>query len=134
MPYDHKKPFMYNGEQKFHGAPVSSSSVAYLANAGVHKFEAASTYTLAGPGIGNIVTLVSTVDASVVSKTSTGGQVSFNLAGGTQVLNLLYDSTALVHPCVSLLGVAATQWVITSYGAHSAASMATSNAGISVST
>src|SRR5688572_13570046 len=112
MPYDHKKPFMYNGEHKFHGAPVSSSSVSYLANAGVHKFEAASTYTLAGPGIGNVVTLVSTVDASVVSKTSTGGQVAFDYRGGTQVLNLLWDSTALTAPAVTLLGVASTQWAI----------------------
>ena len=72
------------------------------------------------------------VDASVVSKTSTGGQVAFNGAGGTQVLNLLYDSTTLNDPCVHLLGEAATQWRIMGFGANGA--MATSNAGISVTT
>jgi hypothetical protein len=134
MAYEAKKPFMYTQEHRFHGAPVSSSSVAYLTNAGVHKFEAASTYTLAGPGIGNMVTLISTVDASVISKTSTGGQVAFNAAGGTQKLDLMWDSTTLNIPCVTLIGVAATQWVIAGFGFHSTVSAYTSNAGITVTT
>jgi hypothetical protein len=59
-------------------------------------------------------------------------QVSFNGAGGTQKLNLLYDSTVLNDPYVTLLGESATQWRILSFGNNGA--MATSNAGISVTT
>jgi hypothetical protein len=83
--------------------------------------------------VGSLVTIYAVgVDASVISKTSTGGQVAFSSNGGTQVLNLLYDSTVLNNPCVTLLGESATQWRIMSFGNNGA--MATSNAGISVTT
>jgi hypothetical protein len=75
------------------------------------------------------------VDAVINSVSTTAGstgQVSFNGAGGTQKLNLLYDSTVLNDPCVTLLGESATQWRILSFGNNGA--MATSNAGISVTT
>jgi hypothetical protein len=128
-----KKPFIFTQEQRFYGEPASSSSVDQLPAAGVHKLVLASTYTLAGPSVGSLVTIYAVgVDASLVSKTSTGGQVAFNGAGGTQKLNLLYDSTVLNDPCVTFLGEAATQWRIIGFGANGA--MATSNAGISVTT
>jgi hypothetical protein len=93
----------------------------------------ALAYFLQGPAVGSLVTIYSVgVDASVKSVTSTGGQVAFSGNGGTQVLNLLYDSTVLNVPCVTLLGQDSTTWVITSFGNNGA--MATSNAGISVST
>jgi hypothetical protein len=58
--------------------------------------------------------------------------VAFDGRGGTQVLNLLYDSTTLQDPAVTLISESSTQWRIIGLagnGAH-----ATSNAGISVST
>jgi hypothetical protein len=128
-----KKPFIYTMAHKYNGEPNSSSSSAQLAPNGVHKLVTASTYTLAGPSVGSLVTLYSVgVDASVVSKTSSGGQVAFAETGGTQVLNLLYDSTVANTPTVTLLGESSTQWRIISFVNH--ATMATSNAGISVTT
>jgi hypothetical protein len=128
-----KKPFIYSMANKYNGEPNSSSSSAQLAPNGVHKLVLASTYTLAGPSVGSLVTLYSVgVDASVVSKTTSGGQVAFNGMGGTQVLNLLYDSTVGNDPCVTLLGEATTQWRV--IGFTNAAAYATSNSGISIST
>jgi hypothetical protein len=132
-----KKPFLYTQEARFHGEPATSaagsSTAPVLANCGVHKLVLASTYYLAPPAVGSLVTIYSVAaDASVICKTSTGGTVSFNNAGGTQVLNLLYDSTALNDPMVTLLGESATQWRI--MGVAGNAVLATSNAGISIST
>jgi hypothetical protein len=129
-----KKPFIYTKESKFHGEPVSSSSVSQLARNGIHKLVAASTYTLQGPEVGSLVTIYSVgVDASVISKTSTGGQVAFAATGGTQVLNLLYDSTVINTPCVTLLGEAATQWRIINVVAPPV-NWASSNAAVTVTT
>jgi hypothetical protein len=133
-----RKPFVYTQECRYHGEPPSSaagsSTAPALVNSGVHKLVLASTYVLQRPDVGSLVTIYSVgVDASVISKTSTGGSVSFNGAGGTtQALNLLYDSTVLNDPCVTLMGESATQWRIIGFGANGA--MATSNAGISVTT
>jgi hypothetical protein len=71
------------------------------------------------------------VDCTIVS-TSSSGQVAFNGMGGTQKINLLYDSTVGNDPCVTLLGEATTQWRVLS--ATNAAAFATSNAGISITT
>jgi hypothetical protein len=125
-----KKPFVYSLEHKMHGTPQSSASV--LANNGVHQLTAAATYALAGPRIGSLVTIYSVgVDCTIVS-TCTAGQVSFNGMGGTQKINLLYDSTVGNDPCVTLLGEATTQWRVLSF--TNAAAFATSNSGISIST
>jgi hypothetical protein len=132
-----KKPFIYTQAHKYHGEPATSaggsSTAPVLANNGVHNLVAASTYFLEGPAPGSLVTIfASGVDASVKSVTSTGGQVCFSGNGGTQVLNLLYDSTVLNVPSVTLVGRDSTSWVITGFGNNGA--MATSNAGISVTT
>jgi hypothetical protein len=98
----------------------------------VHKLVAAATYYLAPPQPGSLVTIYSVgVDASVICRTSTGGTVAFNSIGGTtQAINLLYDSTVLNDPMVTLIGESATQWRIMSF--VNGASLATSNAGISL--
>ena len=129
-----KKPFLFTREHKYNGEPVSSSSAAQLANNGVHKLVLASTYTLQGPQVGSMVTIyASSVDASIVSKTSTGGQVAFNAAGGTQRLNLLYDSTVLNDPCVTLIGESATQWRIMNV-VTPPVNWLSSNAGVTITT
>jgi hypothetical protein len=132
-----KKPFVFTQEYRYHGEPASSaggsSTAPVLANNGVHNLVAASTYFLQGPAVGSMVTIfASGVDASVKSVTSTGGQVCFSGNGGTQVLNLLYDSTVLNVPSATLIGRDTTSWVIIGFGNNGA--MATSNAGISVTT
>jgi hypothetical protein len=132
----YKKTFVYSGEHKYHGELASSSSSTKIPNSGVHKITAASTYKLEGPYPGALVTIYAVgVDASINCTSTFGGstgQAAFNSAGGTQVLNLLYDSTSLNDPMVTLIGESATQWRIMSFAGGAA--MATSNAGISVTT
>lgn len=131
-----KKPFIYTLKHKYHGTLTSSSSGASTApaipNHGIHRITKASTYVLQGPDVGSLVTIYATsVDASITSATSSGGQCAFNDLGGTQVLNLLYDSTVGNSPMVTLLGESSTQWRIMSC---MNGTLATSNAGISIST
>jgi hypothetical protein len=131
-----KKSFIYTQESRYHGEPASApgaSTAPVLANNGVHKLVLASTYYLAPPQPGSLVTVYSVgVDASLICKTSTGGTVAFGNTGGTQVLNLLYDSTTLNDPMVTLIGESATQWRIMSF--VNGAALATSNAGLSLTT
>jgi hypothetical protein len=115
-----KQPFVYTLKHKMFGTLASSSSGSSTApaipNHGVHKIAAASTYVLQGPDVGSLVTIYAVgVDASITSKTSTGGQCAFNNAGGTQVLNFAFNSTVNNQdPCVTLIGEATTQWRIMS--------------------
>jgi hypothetical protein len=131
-----KQPFVYTLKHKMLGTPASSA--ATLPNHGVTKITAASTYTLAGPEVGSLVTLYSVgVDATIVSVSTvvgSTGQVSFDGAGGTaQKLNLLYDSTVANTPCVTMIGESATQWrIISVVGAP--VNWVSSNAGVSVTT
>jgi hypothetical protein len=129
-----KQPFVYTLKHKMLGTPASSA--AAIPNNGVTKITAASTYTLAGPEVGSLVTIYAVgVDATIVSVstvTGSSGQVAFNGMGGTQKLNLLYDSTVGNDPLVTLLGEATTQWRV--LNAVNAGAFATSNAGISITT
>jgi hypothetical protein len=129
-----KQPFVYTLKHKMLGTPASSA--AAIPNNGVTRITAASTYTLAGPEVGSLVTIYAVgVDATIVSVstvTGSSGQVAFNGMGGTQKLNLLYDSTVGNDPLVTLIGEATTQWRV--MGATNAATFATSNAGISITT
>jgi hypothetical protein len=128
------KRYPYRGDNKMYGTLASSSSSVQIPNSGFHRIRLASTYTLQGPVEGSLVTLYATsVDASVVSKTSTGGQVAFDDNGGTQVLNLLYDSTVKNCPCVTLLGESSTQWRIIGAVAPPV-NLVSSNAGVTVTT
>jgi hypothetical protein len=110
-----KQPFIYTQKHKHFGS--AASSTATIPNHGVTKITAAATYALAGPEVGSLVTLTAVgVDATIVSvSTVTGstGQVSFNAAGGTQKLNLCYNSTVSNQDIsVTLLGEGSTQWRI----------------------
>jgi hypothetical protein len=129
-----KQPFVYTLKHKMLGTVASSTAV--IPNNGVTKLTAASTYTLAGPEVGSLVTIYSVgADVTIVSVstvTGSSGQVAFNGMGGTQKLNLLYDSTVGNDPLVTLLGEATTQWRV--LNAVNAAAFATSNAGISITT
>jgi hypothetical protein len=139
MAYEHKKPFIFTQEAKFYGEPLSSapgsSTAPALAPNGVHKLVAASTYVMGPPKPGSFVVLYSVgVDASVISKTSTGGTCAFNDMGTTiQRLNLGYDSTIGGSPAVMCVGESATQWRIIGVSIP-ALHAGTSNSVISVST
>jgi hypothetical protein len=110
-----KRPFIYSLEHKLHGTPQTTATV--LVNNGVHQLTGASTWILAQPRVGSLVTIyaaatMSTANITIVS-TSTGGQVAFNSLGGTQKL-VLSPTTAAVGEdmAVTLLGESATQWRI----------------------
>jgi hypothetical protein len=110
-----KRPFIYSLEHKLHGTPQTTATV--LVNNGVHQLTGASTWILAQPRVGSLVTIyaaatMSTANITIVS-TSTGGKVAFNSLGGTQKL-VLSPTTAAVGEdmAVTLLGESATQWRI----------------------
>ena len=112
-----KKPFIYSLEHKMNGTPQTTATV--LANNGVHQLTGASTWIIAQPRVGSLVTIyaaasMSTANITIVS-TSTGGQVAFNSLGGTQKL-ILSPTTAAVGEdmSVTLLGESSTQWRIVS--------------------
>jgi hypothetical protein len=112
-----RKPFIYSLEHKLHGTPQTTATV--LVNNGVHQLTGASTWILAQPRVGSLVTIyaaatMSTANITIVS-TSTGGQVAFNSGGGTQKL-VLSPTTAGAGEdmSVTLLGEASTQWRIVS--------------------
>ena len=112
-----KKPFIYTLEHKMNGTPQTTATV--LANNGVHQLTGASTWVLAGPRVGSLVTIyaaasMSTANITIVS-TSSSGQVAFNSLAGTQKL-ILSPTTAAVGEdmSVTLIGEATTQWRIVS--------------------
>ena len=130
-----KKPFIYSLEHKMNGTPQTTATV--LANNGVHQLTGASTWVLAGPRVGSLVTIyaaasMSTANITIVS-TSSSGQVSFNSLAGTQKL-ILSPTTAAVGEdmSVTLIGEATTQWRILSAWPRVAAD-STSN-GVRVTT
>jgi hypothetical protein len=137
-----KQPFIYTLKHKMTGAAVSSSSTAVLAPSGHHKLIAASTYVLAGPVIGDMVTITAMgVDASVTGFSTIAGstgQCAFNGAGGTQVLNLAYDSTVANDASVTLLAVGTTASNVsggtTRWAIIAAYPPTSSNAGVNVTT
>jgi hypothetical protein len=110
-----RKPFIYSLEHKLHGTPQTTATV--LVNNGAHQLTGASTWILAGPRVGSLVTIycpstMSTANVTIIS-TSSSGQVAFNSLGGTQKL-ILSPTTAAVGEdmSVTLLGEATTQWRI----------------------
>ena len=112
-----RKRFIYTLEHKLHGTPQTTATV--LVNNGVHQLTGASTWVLAQPRVGSLVTIyaaatMSTANITIVS-TSSSGQVAFNSLGGTQKL-VLTPTTAGVGEdmSVTLLGEATTQWRIIS--------------------
>ena len=112
-----KKPYIYTQEHRLLGP--ASSSVAVIPNNGITQITAASTYTLAGPRVGSLVTIyaASTVAQGGIKivSTSSSGQVAFNSAGGTQALNLITNTTLNNQDLsVTLFGEATTQWRIMS--------------------
>jgi hypothetical protein len=128
-----KQPFIYTQEHKMRGALPSSSSSNTIPNNGVHQVTAPSTYNLAGPRVGSLVTIycASTVAQSaakilsVSTVTGSTGQVSFNSAGGTaQALFLVTNSTLTNSDvCVTLIGENSTQWrVMSAWPGRSASS------------
>jgi hypothetical protein len=110
-----KKPFIYTLEHKAHGTPQTTATV--LANSGVHQLTGASTWIIAAPRVGSMVTIycpstMSTANVTIVS-TSSSGQVAFNSLGGTQKLVLSPTTTAAGEDMsVTLFGEATTQWRI----------------------
>ena len=110
-----RKPFIYSLEHKLHGTPQTTTSV--LVNNGIHQLTSATTWTLAQPRVGSLVTLYAAVSQSTANitivSTSTGGQVAFNSLGGTQKL-VLSPTTAGAGEdmSVTLLGESSTQWRI----------------------
>ena len=130
-----KKPFIYSLEHKMNGTPQTTATV--LANNGVHQLTGASTWVLAGPRVGSLVTIyaaatMSTANITIVS-TSSSGQVAFNSLAGTQKL-ILSPTTAAVGEdmSVTLIGEATTLWRILSAWPRVAAD-STSN-GVRVTT
>ena len=127
-----KKPFIYTQAHKMFGALPSSSSTNTIPNKGVSQITAASTYNLAGPNVGSLVTIycASTVaqgGVKILSSSSVvgaSGQVAFNSAGGTQALFLVTNTTLTNQDIsVTLIGESATQWrVISAWPAATAAS------------
>jgi hypothetical protein len=120
-----KKPYIYTQEHRMNGA--TSSSTAVIPNNGINQITAASTYTLAGPRIGSMVTIyaASTVAQGGIKivSTSSSGQAAFNSAGGTQALNLITNTTLNNQDiCVTLFGEATTQWRVMSVWPQRAAS------------
>jgi hypothetical protein len=97
----------------------SDQTATVLANSGAHQLTGASTWILAQPRVGSLVTIyaaetMSTANITIVS-TSTAGQVAFNSAGGTQKLVLSPTSAGAGEGMsVTLLGEPATQWRIIS--------------------
>jgi hypothetical protein len=90
-----------------------------LANNGVVQLTGATTWVLAAPRVGSLVTIYcpstnSTANVTIVS-TSSSGQVAFNSLGGTQKL-ILSPTTAAAGEdmSVTLFGEATTQWRIVS--------------------
>jgi hypothetical protein len=112
---NNRKPFIYTLEHKMNGTPQTTATV--LVNNGVHQITGASTYILAQPRVGSLVTIycpstMSTANVTIVS-TSTGGQVAFNSLGGTQKLVLSPTTAAAGEDMsVTLLGESSTQWRI----------------------
>jgi hypothetical protein len=126
-----KQPFVYSMKHKMLGTVASST--ATIPNNGVTKLTAASTYALAGPEVGSLVTIYAVGVDAVISCASTvagsTGLVAFNNAGGTQRLTLNYDSTSGNDASVTLLGESSTQWrIIAAWPSVS------SNAGVAVTT
>jgi hypothetical protein len=91
-----RQPFVYTMKHKMLG--TAASSTVTIPNNGVTKLTAATTYALAGPEVGSLVTIIAVGADAVISCASTvvgsTGQVAFNNAGGTQRLALNYDSTS----------------------------------------
>jgi hypothetical protein len=137
-----KKPFIYTQEHKYHGELASSSSTNTIPANGVTKLHLASTYNLAGPSVGSLVTMYCTAAAGaalckilcVSTVAGSTGQVSFNSAGGTaQALFLCNNSTQFNSDVsVTMIGESATQWRIIS--AWPQISTASTLAGILVTT
>ena len=112
-----RRPFVYTQEHRMNGTPQTTATV--LVNNGVHQVTTATTWILAQPRVGSLVTLYAQATASTANitilSTSTGGQVAFNSLGGTQKL-ILSPTTAAVGEdmSVTLIGESATQWRIVS--------------------
>ena len=112
-----KKPYIYTQEHRVNGA--TSSTTATIPNNGVTQLTGDTTYILAGPRVGSLVTLYRAASATtanlVIVSTSSSGQVSFNSLGGTQKL-ILTPTTASAGEdmSVTLVGEATTQWRILS--------------------
>jgi hypothetical protein len=112
---NNRKPFIYTLEHKMNGTPQTTATV--LANSGVHQLTGATTWVLAGPRVGSMVTIYcpstnSTANVTIVS-TSSSGQVAFNSLAGTQKLILSPTTTAAGEDMsVTLIGEATTQWRI----------------------
>ena len=98
---------------------ATSSTTAVIPNNRVNQLVGDSTFILAGPRIGSMVTLyraaTNTTANLVIISTSSSGQVSFNSLGGTQKL-ILCPTTAAAGEDISvtMVGEATTQWRIIS--------------------
>ena len=91
MAINNKQPFVYTQASKMLGTLASSSSTNTIPNQGVIQITAPSTYNLAGPNVGSLVTIycassVAQGAAKILSVSTingSSGQVAFNSAGGT---------------------------------------------------
>ena len=110
-----RKPFIYSLEHKLHGTPQTTATV--LVNNGVHQLTGASTWILAQPRVGSLVTIyaaatMSTANITIVS-TSTGGQVAFNSTRWhSEAPSSPTTAGAGEDMSVTLIGESATQWRI----------------------
>ena len=84
---------------------ATSSTTAVIPNNRVNQLVGDSTFILAGPRIGSMVTLyraaTNTTANLVIISTSSSGQVSFNSLGGTQKL-ILCPTTAAAGEDISV--------------------------------
>ena len=127
-----KEPFVYTLKHKVLSV---QSTTANIPNHGVTRLTALSTYTLDAPVAGTVKTIYRAASMSTAaSVVNAGSGVSFNSAGGTQVL-LLQPTTVGggADLSVTLLGESSTQWRI--IGSYPPATPADStSAGIRVTT
>jgi hypothetical protein len=110
-----RKPYVYTLEHRANGTIATTATV--IPNNGFTSITGASTFILAAPRVGSLVTLylastMSTANVTIVS-TSSSGQVAFNSLGGTQKLFLQPTTAAAGEDAsVTLYGEATTQWRI----------------------
>ena len=118
-----KKPFIYTQASKMFGALASSSSTNTIPNQGVTQITAASTYNLAGPNVGSLVTIYCASTVAQGASRSSASALSPALRGRWRSIVLV--ETQSPYPghqhhadqpdiCVTLIGESTTQWRVMS--------------------
>ena len=87
-----KKPFIYTLEHKMNGTPQTTATV--LANNGVHQLTGASTWVIAQPRVGSLVTIYAA--ASMSTRWSGGPQTDAVAVGRRNPVDLCRGVAKLV--------------------------------------